>query len=351
MASIETRISNGKKTYRVKIRIKGFPSQSATFSSITKAKEWGSRTENEIKDGKYLSKVKSKQHTVNEMIDKYIISVLPRKPKVERDWTRYLNTMKELLGNYSLFEATPSQIAEARDKIANVRTNRGGLRSASTVNNHLKALSSVYGYAVDEWEWLDANPMRKVKKLPEPKGRVRYLENNEREQLMEACKAANNPYLYTVVMLALTTGARKMEILSLTWKQVDLVNNRVILEDTKNNERRSLPIVKIVHPMLKELYKNKKCDLVFPSKDLLKPFDITRSWRNAVKKAELKDFRFHDLRHTAASYLAMNGASMGEIADVLGHKSLQMTKRYSHLSDAHKKSVVESMTNKIFGGE
>jgi len=353
MANITKRISkSGKISYRVLIRVKDFPSQSGTFSSLTKAKEWASRTENKIKDGKYLSQVKAKEHTVAEMIDRYIESVLPQKPKVAYDWTLYLNHWKELIGNYTLYEATPSLIAEARDKIANVKTRKGTLRAGATVNRFLTALSSAFGYAVSEWEWLEHNPMLKVKKMKEAKPIVRWLSDDERDRLLKACKNANNSYLYPAVIVALSTGARKMEILSLKWENIDLVNGRAVLHDTKNGERRSLALVSEAKRTMQELYNNRKSDnWVFPSQDNKKPFDITRSWRRAVKEAEITDFRFHDLRHTAASYLAMNNASMGEIADILGHKTLQMVKRYSHLSDEHKKSVVESMNNKIFGDD
>lgn len=76
---------------------------------------------------------------------------------------------------------------------------------------------------------------------------------------------------------------------------------------------------------------------------------IRKSWERILLDCKIEDFRFHDLRHSAASYLAMNGASLAEIAEVLGHKTLQMVKRYAHLSEAHTASVVEKMNNKIFG--
>jgi integrase len=187
--------------------------------------------------------------------------------------------------------------------------------------------------------------------MKEGKPRVRFLSDEERENLLNACKNANNPYLYPAVIIALSTGARKMEVLSLKWDNVDLQNGRAVLQETKNGERRSIPLVVEALKVLKELYNQRKSDIwVFPSLDKTKPFDITRSWRNALKEAKIENFRFHDLRHTTASYLAMNGASMGEIADILGHKTLQMVKRYSHLSDEHKRGVVESMNKKIFGG-
>ena len=88
---------------------------------------------------------------------------------------------------------------------------------------------------------------------------------------------------------------------------------------------------------------------VFPNETNSGPFNIRYSWNKAVRDANLIDFRFHDLRHTCASYLIMNGASLGEIADVLGHKTLQMVQRYAHISDTHKGGVIERMNDKVFG--
>jgi integrase len=352
MASIEKRINGSKITYRARIRLKGLPIQQATFSTKTKAQEWANKTEILMKEGKYLSQVRSKEHTVAEMIDRYIDTVLSKKPKLQKDYARYLLTFKDLIGNYTLHQATPSVIVEARDTIANIKTRKGTLRSGATVNRYLASLSSAFSTAVNEWEWLEVNPMLRVKKATEARGRVRYLDDKEREDLLEACLKASNPYLYPAVIIAISTGARKMEILSLKWKDINILEGRAILHDTKNGERRSLSLMHKAKDAMQELYNNRSDDnWVFPSKDNTKPFDITRSWRKALNDASIVDFRFHDLRHTAASYLAMNGATMGEIADILGHKTLQMVKRYSHLSDEHKQSVVESMNNKIFGGE
>lgn len=202
-----------------------------------------------------------------------------------------------------------------------------------------------------EWGWAYENPVLKVTRLKEPRGRVRYLSDDERAKLLEACKQSDSTYLYTVVVLALSTGARRNEILSLKWQHVDFVRSVITLHETKNNERRVLPITNLALELLKQHSKVRvlHCDYIFPAYSFKKPIDITTPWENALKRAEIKDFRFHDLRHSAASYLAMNGASLAEIAEILGHKTLQMVKRYAHLSAAHTSKVVERMNEKIFG--
>lgn len=167
---------------------------------------------------------------------------------------------------------------------------------------------------------------------------------------MNACKKSGNQYLYFIVVLALSTGARKGEILNLKWENISFERQVITLEETKNGERRVLPLQGYAYDLMCEFFKHRNIvsDYLFPGQSALYPVDIKKSWENAIKIANLTDFRFHDLRHSAASYLAMDGASITDIAEVLGHKTLQMVKRYSHLSEAHTKKVVASMNNKIF---
>ena len=355
MATIEERRSkDGKITYRVKIRLKGFPPQSASFSRKTDAKKWAQDVESAIRDGRYFKTTEARKHTVADMIDRYIRDVLPTKPRSERDQKRQLMWWKTEIGHYTLADATPPLIAEYRDKLARGVTRRGGIRSPSTVNRYLAALSHAFTVAMKEWQWLDDNPMRKVRKLTEPRGRVRFLTDDERKNLLEACKEHKNPALYTIVVLALSTGARQGEILNLRWKDVDLDRGVIVLEETKNGERRAIPLQGHALDLVKEMQKDRRTDtdLLFPSsKDPQRPLNIQNIWKSALNTAGITDFRFHDLRHSAASYLAMGGASLAEIADVLGHKTLQMVKRYAHLSEQHTASVVASMNKRIFGDQ
>ena len=211
--------------------------------------------------------------------------------------------------------------------------------------------------------------MRRVTKGKESRGRVRFLSDEERPRLLEACKESSNPFLYPVVVLALSTGMRQAEVMNLYWREpktppegawgvVDLDAGRIVLHQTKNGERRLVPLVGHALECLRELAKVRRIDsdLLFPSSNrpraggAIKPIDLRKPWESALARAEIADFHFHDLRHSCASYLAMNGASLAEIADTLGHKTLQMVKRYSHLSEAHTASVVAKMNAKIFGG-
>lgn len=358
MASIEKRTSSdGEITYRVKVRLKGFPVQSATFERLTDARRWAQQTESAIREGRHFKTAEAKRHTLAELIDRYVKDVLPSKPKIARDQTQQLAWWKAEIGSYALADVSPSLLAECRDKLGREITVRNKPRSPASVLRYMAALSAAFTTAVKEWGWVEDSPMRKVTKPKEPRGRVRFLSDEERSRLLQACKESTNPYLYTVVILAISTGMRQGEIMNLTWDDVDLSQGRAILHETKNGERRAVAITGHALELLRELNKVRRidCNLLFPAKRNTgqkpqKPLDLRTPWETAVKKAELQDFKFHDLRHSAASYLAMNGASLAEIAEVLGHKTLAMVKRYAHLSEGHTARVVSSMNDKIFGG-
>ncbi len=351
MATIEQRKTGSNTTYRVKIRLRGHPPQTATFERKTDAKRWAQHTEAAIREGRHFKTTEAKKRTLGELVDRYMRDVLPSKPKSEVDQKRQLLWWKQQLGHYVLADVTALVIAEHRDRLAGGLTPQGRQRSPATANRYLAALSHALTIAVKEWGWLDDFPMRKVRKLREPRGRVRFLSDDERPRLLEACQAHSSA-LYSIVVLALSTGARQGEILNLTWRDIDLARGMIILEQTKNNERRSIPLQGLALELVKDMSKVKRIDtdLLFPSrKDPSKPLNVHSIWRATVKRAGIEAFRFHDLRHSCASYLAMNGASLAEIADVLGHKTLQMVKRYSHMSEQHTMGVVARMNAKIFG--
>ena len=233
MANIEKReTQDGKTSYRVKVRLKGYPVQSATFDRLTDAKKWVQHTEAAIREGRHFKTAEARRHTLGELIDRYTRDVLPKKPKQIRVQTAHFAWWKEQLGAYALADITPALWAECRDKLSHGRAN-------ATVVRHMAALSSAFSIAVKEWGWLEDSPMRKVEKPTLPRGRVRFLSDDERARLLAACKESTSPILYTVVVLALSTGMRQGEVMGLTWDDVDLPRGRAILHETKNGDRRA----------------------------------------------------------------------------------------------------------------
>ncbi len=353
MAYIQARKGkDGSTNFRVQVRLKGHPMQTATFERKTDAKRWAQQTEAAIREGRYFKTVEAKRRTLADMVDRFDENELPKIPRSSQIIGPQLQWWKNQIGYLALADVTPAVIAEQRDRLHREGTDRKKDIGPSTVNRYLTALSIAFSAAVKEWGWMDDTPMRKVKKLPEPKGRVRFLDDDERSRLLSACKASNNTHLYPIVILALSTGGRKTEITGIRWRDVDLTRNVITLHDTKNGERRALALAGHAREAIEEMARVRHIhtDLLFPAeKSANKPTNIRYAWEEALKAADIEDFHFHDLRHSCASYLAMNGASLAEIAEVLGHKTLQMVKRYAHLSEAHTAGVVERMNQKIFG--
>lgn len=351
MASVNKHTANdGRVTYRVRVRMKGYPVQTASFDRLTDARRWGQQTEAAIKEGRHFKTSEAKRHTLAELIDRYAKDVLPRKRDAIHT-ERQLRWWKGQLGVRALFDLTPPLIAEYRDKLAAGHPGDTP-RAPATVVRYLAALSHCLTIGVKEYQWLDDSPMRKVAKPSEPRGRVRFLSEQERAALLSACEASANPYLFPVVVLALSTGMRAGEIMALEWRDVDLARGWLTLRETKNGERRGVPLAGKAFELLKEharIRRRVDTPLLWPGVRPDRPMDLRQPWEKALKQAGIEDFRFHDLRHSAASYLAMNGASLNEIADVLGHKTLSMVKRYAHLSESHKAGVVERMNAAIFG--
>jgi integrase len=201
--------------------------------------------------------------------------------------------------------------------------------------------------AKKEWRLIDRNPVSDIAKKKEGRGRTRFLTNEERDRLLAACKASEWSDLHTLVILAISTGARRGELITLQWDAIDLKAGKAVVTETKNDEPRTLPLVGKALEALRAMKLNgsAKSEYVFPNPSGFPgPFEqFDHRWYEALTEAGIEGFRFHDLRHCCASYLAANGASLLEIADVLGHKTLAMVRRYSHLTQSHKASVVEKM--------
>ena len=344
MATIRKRPGKRGVRWQAIVRIGGHPTQRETFSTKTAAQNWARSTESAIVDGKRFPTRETKRRTVRDLLERYKTSEVPKKGDTDNP-TRQADYWIGRLGDLRLFQLSPAVVVEVRDELASKR-------SAGTVNRYLALLSHACTTAVREWEWMESNPLRRVKRLKEPLGRVRFLDDDERVRLLSAVKASDHPHLHVITLIALTTGARRGEILGLRWRDIDLTAQRAVLHKTKNRERRSLTLVRQVVDELQSLRKVRKLtdDFLFmPGEG--RSFRFRESWRQALVAAEITDFRFHDLRHSCASYLAMNGATTAEIAAVLGHKTLEMVKRYSHLSDEHVRDVVERTAQKVLGGE
>jgi len=345
MATIERRTQRDRTPrYRVKVRVHGTRPQTATFPTLAAARRWAYATEAAVREQRHFPPPEAARHTVTEFLARYTRTVLPRKsPGSARTQASQLAWWEAQLGRLRLTDVTPAHLVACRDRLAEDH-------APATVNGYLAVLSHAFTVAVTEWQWLEASPLERVQRLREPEGRGRCLTEDERQRLLEACDASPNRWLAPVVVLALSTGARKQEILGLTWADVDLRRATVTFQHTKNRTRRTLPLTRRALEEVHQLAKVRRLDtsLLFPRADGRQPIDLRAAWARALQEAGIGDFRFHDLRHSAASYLAMSGASLVEIAAILGHRTLQMVQRYAHLAEGHTAGVVARMNAALF---
>jgi integrase len=366
MASIQRIVSPLTKeiSYRAQVRVKGRPTQSATFANRLKAQKWATSIEAAIDEGRDFPHMRSRRTAFADVTKRYRETVTahwPEPAKSARE--RHLKWWEDRFAGLTLAEITADRIVEARDALATEKFTRGKphknrktgevtppaeyARSPATCNKYLIVLARVLNLAVKEWRLMDRNPAADISKKKEPRGRVRFLSDAEREALLDACAASDWKGLHTLVMLAISTGARRGELINLKWSNVDLKTARAIVDNTKNGDSRVLPLVGKALDALRKLKlgNSARSEYVFPqASGFPGPYvHFDGYWQEALTAAKLEDFRFHDLRHTTASYLASQGASLLEIADTLGHRTLNMVKRYAHLAQSHKVRAIEKM--------
>lgn len=354
MAEVRIRYNKkGQKRYLANVRTIGRKTISKTFARKIDAEHWIMEIEQaKIKDGaKYLYEYKKR--SMNELIERYILLVLPHRRSDKIKYKTYLMWWKNKIGKFTIGEVSSSLIAQCRDELL-LEPNPSGKskhRSQITANRYLACLSVVFTYAINELEWTNKNPVSKVKKFSEGKGRTRFLSENELKALLTTSKKYKaQSDIYLLIKMALSTGARYGELRKLMWQNVylDVEQPFIVFKNTKNGDDRGVALTPEIISLLKEHFKSQAITTkyVFPSVDGKSPKDFTWYWKKVCNEAQIKDFRFHDLRHTCASYLAIDGCSLLQIAEVLGHKTLAMVKRYAHLTTKSTAQALCNMTSK-----
>ncbi len=292
----------------------------------------------EIKAGKQPEVKRIANHTFKELATEY--KQWAKRQRSYRSKEGFINQLVECFGNLLLRRFTPLII----EKYQTERINKGN--TPATVNRLIATLKHMFTKAVD-WSMVEEEVLkrvRRVKLLEENNRRLRYLSKEECQALINACE----PHLKPIVITALNTGMRKSEILNLKWDQVDLKHGFILLDKTKNGERREIPINETLRQTLQGLVRRLDTPFVFYDPRTGKPYkDVKRSFHTALRRAKIKDFRFHDLRHTFASHLVMAGVDLTTVKELLGHKDLKMTLRYAHLAPSHKVKAVDILDNTL----
>jgi len=335
---------NGTTRFQAEIRLKGHKTLTATFDRKTDAKRWIQKVESEIRCGRHQLYSEGKRHTLKEAVERYFkeqhVSVVKR---------GHLLWWQKELGHLYLRDIRSPLIVEKKQKLLSEPIAKGIPRSKSTCNRYLATLSHLISLCQKQWEWITDHPVKRVSREKEPRERTRFLTPEERKRFLNACQESQNSYLFTFVVLLLSTGCRYNEARSLKWTDVNLFKGRITITKSKNTDMRSIPIRGLALELLKKLSsKNSSIGFVFPSKDKKKPLDLRRSFRTAIKKAQLKEFRGHDCRHSYATEMLANGLSLGEIGILLGHRSVQVTKKYCHLIESRSIDAVSKMSDEIF---
>lgn len=297
----------------------------------------------EIHEGVWFDRAKvERQYTFTDLAERYATWAEGR----QRSWQiskKYM--VKQLVSRFVNFKLSQFN-TNIVEQFQTERLNKGN--KPATVNRLLAAIKHMFTKAC-EWEMITEETLKrvhKVKFLHENNKRLRYLTKEECQSLINAC----DKHLKPIVIAALNTGMRRGEIFSLNWNNIDLKHGFILLEKTKNGDRREIPINDTLKRTLQGLARRLDIPSVFCDHSTGKRYtDIKHSFNSACRRAGIHDSHFHDLRRTFASHLIMAGVDITTVKELLGHKTLTMTLRYAHLAPSHKVKAVDILDDTLNG--
>ncbi len=273
-----------------------------------------------------------------EFADMYLETYAKVNKKSWRDDKYRLKKLKEFFKDAELSEITPLMLENFRAS----RLNEGNTKS--TTNRHMALLKKMFNLAID-WGYLKENPVNKVKLFSEKDNfRERVLTEEEEKRLLDK----SSGYVKSIVIIALNTGMRLGEILSLKWSQVDFSSKKIRVEKTKSGKIR---FININTPLLNEFLKlrssrNQKSYLFFNTETGKPLTTVKKAFKSACGRAKIEGLRFHDLRHTFASRLNAKGVDIETIRSFLGHCDITVTQRYTHSNQELRRRAVELLAEK-----
>ncbi|MGH8275086.1 MAG: site-specific integrase [Steroidobacteraceae bacterium] len=318
MATIEKR----GQFWRVKIRRAGLPAQTRTFGNRTQAQQWARGVESDLDKGITVDLRTAQRTCLADVLERYRREVTTTKRGAADENLRLKAMAQRPFARIRMSALTSSHLAAYRDQ-------RLKEVSGATVIREFSVLSHAIDTARREWDvYLPVNPCTLVRRPPQGRPRNRRLQGGEEERLLAACRKARNPWLAHCVALAIETGMRRGELLGQIWDNVDLERRVAFLPLTKNGESRGVPLSTRAVAILRGLPRASN-GRVFGE---LTAEALKLSYTRAVRRAGITGLRFHDLRHEATSRFFERGLNVMEVASVTGHKTLQMLKRYTHLS-------------------
>ncbi len=316
MATLRKR-NNGHWQARVR---KANQNITKTFINKVDAERWAKQTEVEMQKGSYTNLVLAERTTFAEIIERYIVEVLPTMRGGKADYIRLKALARRPIAKLNMVSLTPQKIAQHRDE-------RLKEIAPATVIRELSYFSSIISYARKEWGININNPVALVARPKNPQGRSRLMNIDETNALFEALKPTGRRsiWMLPLVRLALETAMRRSELLGLRWEHIDFIRRTIFLQLTKNGASRTVPLSTHAIQILTEIPRSID-GRVFPVTHEV----VSQAFDRARKQAGAKDIRFHDLRHMAITKLAEKLPNLIELSAVSGHKSLAMLKRYYH---------------------
>ena len=302
------------------------------------------KIEVEMAEGKYLDVRQQESIPFKDFAEKFRRKHIRRRNRSIRNQEYLLDSLIKRFGKQMMHEISVNDIDEFLEE-------RQEGHSASTLNKDLAMLKSMYNRAFEWGDLIDYNPPRDIKLLKEHNERCRYLSEEEQTRLLSACSGI----LRMIVLIALRAGLRWGEIVNLKWKQapqsnyVDFKHNTIFIHESlaKSKKSRYVPFAASVKQALMDYPQPSDEGYIFANPKTGKPVvTLKKSFKTALKKAGINDFRFHDLRHCFASDLVRNGCDLFVVQKLLGHSSTKMTQRYAHLGHDHLKEAINLLDEK-----
>jgi integrase len=311
---------NRSGKWQARVQTKGYVALSKTFINKVDAERWAKQIEVEMQKGSYTNLALAERTTFAEIIERYIVEVLPTMRGGKADFIRLKALARRPISRLNMVSLTPQKIAQHRDE-------RLKEIAPATVIRELSYFSSIITFARKEWGININNPVALVARPKNPQGRSRILDAAETNALFEALSPTGRRsiWMLPLVRLALETAMRRSELLGLRWEHVDFGRRTIFLQLTKNGTSRTVPLSTHAMQILTEIPRNID-GRVFPVTHEV----VSQAFNRARKQAGVKDIRFHDLRHMAITRLAEKLPNLIELSAVSGHKSLAMLKRYYH---------------------